>query len=387
MPFFSIRSLASLAIIFMLIILAACGGGSHNICPFSSNGPGCTCGSCPVNPGPESLYATSENNGGEVLAFTIDKQSGALGAATSVPGPGTSLGIAAAGTQFLYASDFQTAQIFGYSINATSGVLTAVNGSPFSTGQLSVPGGLTATQAVDFLYAADAIAVDAFSVNTTSGMLTAVSGSSSLLEGGTQVTLAPSGNFLFETNIAPPNGVLAFSVGSGGALSLIGGSPFTVPGQTGNSNPFGVVVDVSGKFVYETMSMTNQIAAWSLDSTSGVLTSVPGSPFSTGLLPTFMVTTGKFLFAMNSGAISAYTIDPTTGVLTAVNGSPFSAGVSAGLAIDSSGARLYAAAAAGNSIFAFTINSDGSLSPLAGSPFPATSAVLLTIVQMPSIGG
>jgi hypothetical protein len=54
------------------------------------------------------------------------------------------------------------------------------------------------------------------------------------------------------------------------------------------------------------------------------------------------------------------------------------------LAIDALGTHLYVAAPALSEIFALTINTDGSLTPIAGSPFPATGAALLTIFEAPS---
>lgn len=108
----------------------------------SSSGT-CTCGSgtaaCPVQPGPEFLYATTI--GGQILAFSIDpNNNGALTPIGSVSGPSISLGLTSVSNQFLYASDTHNAQIDGFSINQTTGALTALAGSPFSTGTLSLPG-------------------------------------------------------------------------------------------------------------------------------------------------------------------------------------------------------------------------------------------------------
>src|ERR1700727_1364653 len=149
MPTKALRTPARLLVVFLLLLaLASCGTTVPPvICalPASSGSDGtCTCSSgtlaCPVNPGPEFLYANSIS--GQIMAFSIDRNSGALTAIGSLPGPTLSLGITAVSNQFLYASDTHNAQLDGFSINQTTGALTALAGSPFSTGTLSFPGAL-----------------------------------------------------------------------------------------------------------------------------------------------------------------------------------------------------------------------------------------------------
>ena len=360
----------------LVLLLAGCGSGKAIFCT----------GTCIIQTGAEFVFATTNN--GEVATLKVDTQTGSLGAPSMVSGPQMSLGMAAAGFQHLYASDFGSAAIYGYSIDSTTGALTAVTGSPFSTGQFSVPAGLAATPNGSFLYTADALQIDGYTIGST-GALSPISGSPFSSDGSVQAFVSSAG-FLYAAEDDPPGGVLAFSIGSTGTLTPIPGSPFLVPGQTVlNSHPFGVVADFLGKFVFLSLNQTNQIAVFSVDQSTGILTSVPGSPFDAGALPSFLIRTGNYLYAMNSGdqTISAYSVDPTSGVLTPVSGSPFTAGATGGMAINPEGTRLYAAAPAAGAIVGFTINSDGSLTPLDGSPFAITGPVLLTYVQMPSTGG
>jgi 6-phosphogluconolactonase len=381
---------ARLALVFAaLFTLTACGGSSTKVCNAAAvNSNCCPGGQCPINPGAEYLYAATGT--GQVLAMTVDHHTAALGPPSSVPGPAMSLGMAASGSQFVYVSDFLHAVINAYSIDPNSGLLSPVSGSPFSTGSLSVPGGLSSTPGGNFLYAADALQIDGFAIGAT-GTLSAVPGSPPSPTASLQAVVAPSAKFLFATDQDLPGGILAFTVDSAtGSLTAVPGSPFPVPGQTVlNSRPFGIATDPGGNFVFAALNATNQVAAYSVNQTTGALTPVPGSPFSTGLAPTFVATANNSLYVMNSGAqtISAYAIAPTTGILAPVNGSPFAAGASAGMVTDTFESHLYVASPQSNSIVAFTIGADGSLSPLAGSPFPATGAVLLTMVQMPSQGG
>jgi 6-phosphogluconolactonase (cycloisomerase 2 family) len=357
--------------------LGACGGASTlTTCP---NPP------CTVKPPAEFLYATTVT--GQILSLPVDSATGAVGTATSVPGPVTSLAIAAVGSHFVYASDFQHDLIYGYSINATTGALTPVAGSPFAQPPLTVPNGLAAGPGGNLLYATAGVGVDAFSLSNA-GVPALIAGSPFASGGNLELVVDSSGKFLFTPNLDPPNGVSAFTIDpTTGTLTVVPGSPFLFAGQTVlNSRPFGIVVDSTGQFVYVALEATNQVAAFSIVSGTGALMPVPGSPFPAGNTPFLFATTGKFLYVSNAldGTISGYSIDSTSGVLTPLAGFPFSL-PAASIVADPSGKFLYGASGAG--IFAFAINPDGSLTPLSGSPFPASGARLLTVVQVPTSGG
>jgi 6-phosphogluconolactonase len=273
-------------------------------------------------------------------------------------------------------------------------VLTALTGSPFSTGTLSVPGALASPPGIlasspgsNLLYVADSGTVDTFTISTA-GVPAALSGAPSLPEAGFSIAVDPSGQFLYAADDDPPGGIFAFTIDSTGALTAVPGSPFTIPGQTAaNSLPLGIVD--TGTYVYAALSQTNQIAAFSIVSGTGALTPVPNSPFPAGTVPFALVwngsllSPGNLLYAINSsdGTISGYSINSTNGVLTPVSGSPFSiAGLS--MATDSFGQYLYVASPIGIQAFAINISS-GALTPSTGSPFAASGATLLTVVQIP----
>src|ERR1700680_659292 len=127
---------------------------------------------------------------------------------------------------------------------------------------------------------------------------------------------------------APP--LHAFSVNSmTGALSEVPGSPFAV-----GSSPCCIAVDPTGRFVYVANSTSNDIAGFSVSPSTGVLTPLPGSPFVTGNNPVALAVdpTGRFLyvsaytvmsFGLKSSDVYEYTIDSVTGVLAVAAGSPF----------------------------------------------------------------
>lgn len=380
----------------LLSILTSCGSNSPIVCaaPSSSNSSTCTCdtgtAACPAQPGPEFLYATAITStdgqiGGQILAFTVDRSSGALTSIGSVPGPTAGLGLISVSNQFLYASDTHNAQIDGFSINQTTGALTALAGSPFSTGTLSFPGVLAAPPGdlgsppgSSLLYAADSSTIDMFTVSAA-GAPIALSGSPTVLEAGFSLVVDPSGGFLYASDADPPGGILAFTIGSSGALTQVPGSPFAI--SQGNSMPTGIADN--GSCVYTTLPLTNQIAAFSVVSGTGALSPVPGSPFAAGNNPISLIIANSFLYALNVDSISGYSINSTSGVLTPLSGSPF-ATVGFSMATDFRGQLLYVAGPIG--IQAFTINSSsGALTPITGSPFAATGATLLTVVQIPPL--
>lgn len=382
MPTHALLTAAKFVVVVALpMALASCGSSTTPvICPLASNGT-CTCGSgtsaCPVNPGPEFLYAAG--SGSQIQAFSIDHNSGALATAGSSPGPAMTFGLTAVSSQFLYVSDPANEQLDGFSINQTTGALTTLMGSPFSTGAISLPEGLASPAGNSFLYAGDIASVDGFAIDST-GTPTAISGSP--FPSGTNLFLAvdPSGKFLYTSIDSSPGGIFAFTIGSSGGLTAVSGSPFTIPGQTVvNSRPFGIVD--TGSYVYAALSDTNQIAAFSIASDTGALTAVPNSPFSAGATPIALVFASGFLYALNDGGITGYSINSSNGVLTPVAGSPFVI-IGGAMVADSFGEYLYVSGLSGIQTFGID-STNGALTPLAGSPFPASAATVLTVVQIP----
>jgi hypothetical protein len=125
------------------------------------------------------------------------------------------------------------------------------------------------------------------------------------------------------------------------------GAPSLVPGgfvAAACQFPGPVTIDPSGQFAYVTAAAsgtTEAIVGFQIDATTGALTEVPGSPFSTPGVPANSANgspvtidpTGRFLYApvyiapvSGSPALSriyAFDINPATGALTPIAGSPF----------------------------------------------------------------
>jgi 6-phosphogluconolactonase (cycloisomerase 2 family) len=233
------------------------------------------------------------------------------------------------------------------------------------------------TTVSDFLYESNnnQISILQMDASTGSTLATLTPATGPALGGGLALT---SNNFLYAADFGN-NAVNGYMVNtSTGALTAVSGSPFTVMSGQGAQ---GISVDTAGKFLFVPQPNTNQVAAFTINST-GQLTAAPGSPFTTGSFPLRSVVdpSGKYLYVSNSmdpsGGISAYTIS-STGALTAVSGSPFTTLVNGGpigLAVHPNGNFLYIAMAGtsttGTKVVGQVINTaTGSLSPIPGSPF------------------
>jgi 6-phosphogluconolactonase len=128
-------------------------------------------------------------------------------------------------------------------------------------------------------------------------------------------------------------------------------------------------------FAYAANNGSGTVSAFGIDTVTGALAAVSGSPFAAGSGP-WCVTVDpadRFLYSANAGAntLSAFTIHPSTGALTAVTGSPFAAGTNPrSVAVDPSGKFLYAANYGSGTVSGFTIDAvSGALTPVEGSPF------------------
>ena len=137
-------------------------------------------------------------------------------------------------------------------------------------------------------------------------------------------TSQPTYLFLLEGKGVPTGTIHVFSVNSlTGGISEVPGSPFNA-GLT----PQYLALDPSGRFLYVANQQSNDITAFSVNSSNGSLTELPGSPFPIGSQPVAMGIdpTGRFLYVSASSAtargIYEFTIDGIAGVLTPTPGSP-----------------------------------------------------------------
>jgi 6-phosphogluconolactonase (cycloisomerase 2 family) len=189
--------------------------------------------------------------------------------------------------------------------------------------------------------------------------------------------------FLYAAN-SQANTVSIFNVASDGTLTQNG-----TPVPDGGSGPSDAVIDPSGKYLLVSNSLSSNVSVFSIDTSSGALTAVAGSPFYANEGPgdILVPAVGNLVYVSNSaiGTVTAFNFNTSTGALTPVAHSPFYSGPGAsGLAVDATGSFLYVAntsavnpqsSTVGN-ISAYSINATagatyGDLSPVDGSPFTA----------------
>lgn len=174
-----------------------------------------------------------------------------------------------------------------------------------------------------------------------------------------------AGRFVYWTSPASAAGTRVHQASmdaATGDLTAIGSGTVT----SGNT-PDGIAVDPSGSYAYVANATSNTVSMYSIDRTTGALTSRGTIASGTGPRELAVDPTGRFVYVINNngggtGSISRYTIDGT-GLLVA-NGTTTLGSNSIGIAIDGTGRFLYATNRSAKSIQEFSINADGTLSSL-----------------------
>jgi 6-phosphogluconolactonase (cycloisomerase 2 family) len=344
-----------------------------------------------VNTGRFLFVANPFDNGGNgsVAAFAIDPMSGALTPAAGSPYSPTenqpfNLAVDPSG-RYLYVTDSNSALISTDVIGA-GGALT-LDFSTASTGAAgNRPFGLAIDPAGPFVYAGSDVNVngtlEAYTANA--GVLTPVNGPG---PAGLAASTYPSGNIPYQVVIDPVDGLLyaanyddgkivGYSIGAGGLLTPVPGSPFPFQAGLPTNQPYALAAYPKGGFLYVTDSIANSVDEYSYgaNGTLGqwIIYEVGAAPKGVTIDPT-----GAFLYVSNSGdgTVSAFTINASTGELTGIAGSPFVASGTASpntptaVQIDPSGQFAYVANGDAGNVTIFTINlTTGALTPVAGGP-------------------
>src|SRR6266404_2431028 len=337
--------------------------------------------------------------------------------------------------------------ISGYTVDVAAGTLTPLTGSPFTA---SSPQQVLIHPSGDLLYYIDAgssIQTDFVDSGKSGsgGALTASNRAPSLAgSGGTNVgVIDPLGRFIYviedsgtiygftiaQTNTQSTNGVLTaipgltaytdptlnvpswvmtdragkflYVVNSGnstiseysitqtgpnaGVLTQLG-TPIIGTGDGTNSPLFGTT-DVNGHLYVGNFGTVDSVSAYTIDPTSGQLSSAGADKVITGATQTINVLTdptGKYIYVLDQnvtsssspGQVFAYNLDPATGLLTTQIGAAQPTGATPqGMAIDPTGALLAVDNNVSETISLYTVTQTGTsaggltpTSPIASVP-------------------
>lgn len=307
------------------------------------------------------------------------------------------------------------------SFNKSSQLLLVSAASLLAASLLTACSQLTETRTVDFVYVASSKAagpenygeIDAFEINSGSGKMRQIP-ASPFPSGGrypSAEAVSSDNSSLFVTN-RDDNNIVQFVIGSDGKLYPYNtvNTPGVFPIAAAASASNLVVVDTyqplpscstaapcSGSIaVYPLTAATKTVpVTMGPPATNSAISAnywpliLAGSPADV-IVPTAvnLAGSGSYVYVTaydssvtpNVGYIFGFAVG-TDGTLTPLAGSPFSAGIlPSAIASDTAGNFVYVTDSAGGKVLGFSASS-GSLTPLAGNPFPAGTGPSAIVVD------
>jgi 6-phosphogluconolactonase len=324
--------------------------------------------SCSPSDTIDYLFVTSNSTtagtgaAGQVSSYHVDSESGTISAVAGSPvssqGVNPVAEVASPNGQYLYIANHDSNGIAQFTIG-TDGQLSF--GHSYSTPG-SEPIALAINTTGTLLFVIDYYgpgfsdttpgpgALVVFPVSSDGTLGTPVSSGgqsySTLQCFPTGVALTPNGNFAYVSNTnavvvttAPPTTatpparpascpaqgtVSGFSVSSSGVLASVPGSPFSA-----GTTPTGIAVDQTSRFLYTTDSVQNELIVYDIES-GGSLLPLTNGPFATGTFPVNLVVDPRdqylYVTNYNASSISAFTISQSNGQPSALAASTFSTG-------------------------------------------------------------
>jgi 6-phosphogluconolactonase len=278
-----------------------------------------------IDPSGSFLYQAGWSG---LTAFTIDRQTGNLAEMAASPYESSQKFVGVAVDQlgkFLYA--YAGTQVFAFAIQAGTGQLSPIAGSPFTAAdagqQYAIASQRIAVSQDDrFLFVGTASGIFSYSIDASTGALTMVAGSPFAAGAGQAFAIAaPSTGFLYETDSNSSSSLHGYKIDSAtGALTEISGSPF------GSSCNFArnLTSPASGKFLFAA-----NCGMYSIDASSGALTFLFKDPLEDSWA--VFDPTGQFLWELISlepcfnctRGVETFQVD-ATGKMTDVPNSFFS---------------------------------------------------------------
>lgn len=199
--------------------------------------------------------------------------------------------------------------------------------------------------------------------------------------------------FVYVNNQDVVNSVAGFSVSPTGSLTPVPGSPYPTGGSGSTTTCQGldrIITSAANNLLFVSNSGDQTISVFQIDPTSGALTAAPGSPFASGLtldscqgISLAVTPDGALLMASSNGIIQGFSV-AANGILMPGPQTANCCSPTVGMKISSQGNVL--AISNESSVSVYTINPDGSLVAITGSPFPRGGTGLLTSVDFSCAG-
>jgi 6-phosphogluconolactonase (cycloisomerase 2 family) len=335
-----------------------------------------------LHPSGAFLYSLGSDSAQTVTLFDVDPTAGGLTATSNTYATSPSTGAAStaamdAGGNYLYVSNSGSNTITAFSVNQVDGTLTAL--SPMGT-NLNTPTFILVDNSGPYLYATNSgnATISGYTINTAAntpasgpaGTLAPIATNGTLQLTSTDVfayaAIDPTGGFIYVPDYGGGKVEVA-TIGKGGALGTLTGTPFPVAGA---GKTVSAVVDPTATFLYVLDASTTSPAVYTLPLTAGAPGAV-ASHVPTGPSPVWIAedVTGSLLSVVNSGnnTLSNFTIGKG-GVLTDSGFNPETAASSQSVAFYTGTAEptvapteVVAANAGSGNVAAFTAGTGGVL--------------------------
>ena len=223
-------------------------------------------------------------------------------------------------TDSVYAANFANTDVSQYSFSPSPATLTPK--SPATVAAGAGPNSILVHPRLDKAYVInnqDTIGQDilVYDIAQNGNLVTPPVSIDLALAGATgagawSAAIDPSGRFLIVTRTAPQSQVISYPIAADGSL---GAGLATAAGDTAR----GGAIDPTGRFYYVANSISNTVGQYSINPSTGALTSI-GAPLAAGSTPWAVTVdpTGRFVYvaSFSGNSLSAYAIDPVSGALS-----------------------------------------------------------------------
>jgi 6-phosphogluconolactonase (cycloisomerase 2 family) len=239
-----------------------------------------------AGPTAKFLYS-SDSNGNLVYEYNIDASTGVLtptSQGTAVTGSKPGRIASDQGGYRLYVANIGSKDVEGYFIDRSNGSLQQVPGAPGVVA--GIPIAVVVHPSGDYIFVASTVSstenyIYTFAVQSNGSLLPVAGSPFATQDNPSAAVIDPTGNFLYVAPVQTTY-VDAYRINtSNGTLTPVPGEPFLLPDNTANSQcgAFDLAIEPGGKRLLAPEECEGQIAVFNINSSTGALTNAPYSPF------------------------------------------------------------------------------------------------------------